>query len=230
MFLCCSSSSSSSSGSGSSSGSDDDDEVPKKVEPSKSVKSDLDPLVSVEAKKAETKACPAPKPGSEAAKKKKKEKSETEDSSEDSSSESESESSNSSSEDDKPKKAPRPVATKRPETSNLDLLLSLEESLPTTASPQNVLTPTMGGMLTPMTSQPLPGSDSPISEAAAMFVPTKTVELLNKMTSGGLQVLFRFTRSPHLYSPGMCNIQVSKRIIHLKMKALTFQCLKFIPH
>lgn len=84
--------------------------------------------------------------------------------------------------------------------------------MPTMSSPQSVLTPTMGGLLTPMASQAPLGSESPISEAAAMFVPTKTAELLNKMTSGGLQVLFRFTRSPHLYSPGMCNIQVSQAL------------------
>jgi AP-3 complex subunit beta len=66
----------------------------------------------------------------------------------------------------------------------------------------------MGGMLTPM-SQPSTGFESAISEAAPMFVPTKSVELLNKINSAGLQVIHRFTRSPHLYSHAMVNIQVS---------------------
>ena len=99
-------------------------------------------------------------------------------------------------------------SSKKVDQTNLDLLLSLEESVPTMSSPQNVLSPTMGGMLTPMGPLPTAGFESAISEAAPMFTPTKSVELLNKMSSGGLQVLQRFTRSPHLYSHAMCNIQV----------------------
>jgi AP-3 complex subunit beta len=116
-----------------------------------------------------------------------------------SSSESSSESSDS---DGKKKKVP----AKKSEPTNLDLLLSLDDSATTSGSPTTVLTPSSGVMLTPMTS--LPSTESLIAEAAAMFVPTKSTELLNKMSSAGLQVLQRFTRSPHLYSPAMCNIQV----------------------
>jgi AP-3 complex subunit beta len=166
----------------------------------------------MEAVKAEAKVDPAAKPKPEV---KKKHKSESEDSSDDSSAASSSDSDSSSSEE-KPKKVSAPV-TKRSEPTNLDLLLSLEDSLPTNASPQTVLTPTMGGMLTPMATQPLPGADSPITDAAAMFIPTKSVELLNKMTSGGLQVLYRFTRSPHLYSPAMCNIQVWHLFLNMQV-------------
>ncbi len=98
--------------------------------------------------------------------------------------------------------------SKKVEQTNLDLLLSLEESVPTMSSPHTVLSPTMGGLLTPMGPLPTSGFESAISDAAPMFTPTKSVELLNKMSSGGLQVLQWFTRSPHLYSHAMCNIQV----------------------
>jgi AP-3 complex subunit beta len=171
----------------------------------------------MEAVKAEAKVDPAAKPKPEV---KKKHKSESEDSSDDSSAASSSDSdSSSSSSEEKPKKVSAPV-TKRSEPTNLDLLLSLEDSLPTNASPQTVLTPTMGGMLTPMATQPLPGADSPITDAAAMFIPTKSVELLNKMTTGGLQVLYRFTRSPHLYSPAMCDIQVCPLFLDMQVRTL----------
>ena len=154
--------------------------------------------------------------------KRKTEKSDSDESSDDSSSDS-SESSSDSDQDVKPKhKTVSGAVPKRSEPTNLDLLLSLEDSMPTSmTSPNNVLTPTMGGLLTPMASQLPPGTESsPISEAASMFVPTKSIELLNKMTSGGLQVLQRFTRSPYLYSGAMCNIQVFKTTTILRMTFL----------
>ena len=42
-----------------------------------------------------------------------------------------------------------------------------------------------------------------------MFVPVKETEILSKMSSGGLQVKYRFTRSPHLVSNAMVSIQLS---------------------
>ncbi len=41
-----------------------------------------------------------------------------------------------------------------------------------------------------------------------MFIPTKTVELINKISSGGVQVSYRYTRSPHLFSPLMASIEI----------------------
>lgn len=209
------SSSSSESDSNSSEGSEDEG-AQKKVEPSKN---DFEELVSVEPKKLAVKVEPEVKPKPE---KRKTEKSDSDESSDDSSSDS-SESSSDSDQDVKPKhKTVSGAVPKRSEPTNLDLLLSLEDSMPTSmTSPNNVLTPTMGGLLTPMASQLPPGTESsPISEAASMFVPTKSIELLNKMTSGGLQVLQRFTRSPYLYSGAMCNIQVFKTTTILRMTFL----------
>ena len=55
-------------------------------------------------------------------------------------------------------KATNANPSKKPEQTNLDLLLSLEEAGPTMSSPQSVMSPTMGGLLTPMGNQPLPGN------------------------------------------------------------------------
>ncbi len=93
---------------------------------------------------------------------------------------------------------------KKSAQSNLDLLLSLDEEPQTGGSQQTVLSPMLGNMLTPA-NQPktsVGGSSEGggVLEAPPVLVPTKTVEVLNKMTTSGLQVLYRFTRSPHLYS------------------------------
>jgi len=62
------------------------------------------------------------------------------------------------------------------------------------------------------------GSQS-IQDAAAMFVPIKESELLSKMTTNGLQVLYRYTRTPHLYSASMTSIQLTLK--NLGQEALT---------
>ncbi len=46
-------------------------------------------------------------------------------------------------------------------------------------------------------------------EASAMFVPVKETEILSKMTTNGLQVRYRYTRAPHLYSSSMTAIQLT---------------------
>ncbi|KAK7081768.1 AP-3 complex subunit beta-2 [Halocaridina rubra] len=94
--------------------------------------------------------------------------------------------------------------------SNLDLLLDLDDSPPAMDTP--LLTPSLGGLLTPTPSaqqpQPLPPGAS-IQPASAKFVPTTKHELLNRISSGGLTVAGRFTRSPHLYSPRMTSVELT---------------------
>jgi len=122
-------------------------------------------------------------------------------------------SSDSSSSDDeetkRPKKVPKqvisekkiPQAAKKPTQSNLDLLLSLDEEPSTGGSQQNVMSPTQGSLMTPLNPPKTDGSgESNVREVPPVVVPTKTTEVLSKMTTGGLQVLYRFTRTPHLYS------------------------------
>ena len=42
-----------------------------------------------------------------------------------------------------------------------------------------------------------------------MFVSTIPMELLNKVTTGGVAVNYRFTRHPHLYAPRMVGIELT---------------------
>ena len=139
---------------------------------------------------------------------------ETEDSSSDSD-ESSSEESETSSDSNDEKEVPKPnkkqpakKAPVQPKSSNLDLLLSLEDdisSVPIHPSSSST-TPTLGGLLAP--SAALPSISSP-TEAAPMFVPVKENELLSKMNSNGLQVTYRYSRSKHLYSDSMTSIQLT---------------------
>ncbi|KAK8403584.1 hypothetical protein O3P69_000558 [Scylla paramamosain] len=137
-------------------------------------------------------------------------------SSSDSSSEDDSESSSNTSEEETTKKKSKAEAPKGgnrqvggSKRSNLDLLLDLEDSPPAMDTP--LLTPSLGGLLTPSpSSQPpsLPPGAS-IQPASAKFIPVAKQELLNRISSGGLAVACRFTRSPHLYSPRMTSVELS---------------------
>lgn len=135
----------------------------------------------------------------------------------DSSSEEESESSDDLEEDVKKKKGKQEKVQKSDvpqgggNRSNLELLLALDDTPPAMDTP--VLTPSLGGLLTPSPSSqsaqpPLPPGAS-IQPASAKFVPTVTQELLNRLSGGGLAVAGRFTRSPHLYSPRMTSVEIS---------------------
>lgn len=137
-------------------------------------------------------------------------------SSSESSSDEESENSENSDEDIKKKKKANDQEQKSEVTqgtgdrSNLDLLLELDDAPPTMDTP--LLTPSLGGLLTPSPSsqpaQPLPPGAS-IQPASAKFIPTVTQELLNRLSGGGLSLACRFTRSPHLYSPRMISVELS---------------------
>merc|ERR1711952_320589 len=91
------------------------------------------------------------------------------------------------------------AAPPAPVKSNLDLLLDLEEVPPSVATP--TLTPSLGGLLTPGPATPSP--------AQPMYVSTAAAELLNKVTTGGVAVMSRFTRHPHLYAPRMVAIELT---------------------
>lgn len=110
----------------------------------------------------------------------------------------EDEESDSTSEEDKPT-----VTVKQ--KSNLDLLLELDD-VPPTMTP--VLTPSLGGFLTPLTNPLMPITPTSVQSASPSFIPMKTSELLNKISGQGLTVSSRFTRSPHLFSPNMVSIEL----------------------
>ncbi|XP_034475197.1 AP-3 complex subunit beta-2 [Drosophila innubila] len=95
--------------------------------------------------------------------------------------------------------------------SNLDLLLDLDDVPP--IGP--VMTPSLGGFLTPGTPM-MPGqvalqpqqACNRIELVGSSHTEFKHKELLNKVTGHGLQLSYRFTRAPHLYSAAMCSIEL----------------------
>jgi AP-3 complex subunit beta len=111
----------------------------------------------------------------------------------------------------KPKAKPKAAAPKpkQPQT-NLDLLLDLSNDGPNVDS--SVMTPSMGtGMLSPSDARATSPDTAAggVTEASAAFIQTKSSVLLSKMMSGGVQIMYRYTRSPHLYSSAMTNIELS---------------------
>ncbi|XP_065345192.1 AP-3 complex subunit beta-2 [Cloeon dipterum] len=106
----------------------------------------------------------------------------------------------------KPAKESTPVAKPK---SNLDLLLDLDDVSPAFTP---IMTPSLGGFLTPMStpsSQVKTQLFPDIQPASAVISPNTTSELLNKINSNGLEIKYRFTRSPHLYSPSMASAELT---------------------
>ncbi|KAH8419982.1 hypothetical protein KR009_004616 [Drosophila setifemur] len=99
-----------------------------------------------------------------------------------------------------------------PSKSNLDLLLDLDDIPP--IGP--VMTPSLGGFLTPgtplMSNQATPlqpqQSRNRIELVGPSHIEFKHKELLNKVSGHGLQLGYRFTRAPHLFSSSMCSIEL----------------------
>ncbi|XP_062559042.1 AP-3 complex subunit beta-2 [Armigeres subalbatus] len=91
--------------------------------------------------------------------------------------------------------------------SNLDLLLDLDDIPP--VGP--IMTPSLGGFLTPMTGtvadSQVPSND--IDLVGPSYIPNKFHELLNKVNGYGLGITYRFTRAPHLYSAKMISIELT---------------------
>ncbi|KAH8386456.1 hypothetical protein KR093_000632 [Drosophila rubida] len=100
-------------------------------------------------------------------------------------------------------------SAKPPSKSNLDLLLDLDDIPP--IGP--VMTPSLGGFLTPgtpglqATLQPQQARNR-IDLVGASHTEFKHKPLLNKLQGHGLQLSYRFTRSPHLYAASMCSIEL----------------------
>lgn len=89
---------------------------------------------------------------------------------------------------------------------NLDLLLELDDVVPATTP---VLTPSLGGFLTPMTTSYTPPSTTmSVQPIGPSFIPYKATDLVNKLSGGGISIQYRYTRSPHLYSPKMISIEL----------------------
>ena len=68
-----------------------------------------------------------------------------------------------------------------------------------------IMTPSLGGFFTPIN----PIASNGIHEVSASFSPVQKIEILNKVTGRGLRVETRFTRSPHLVSASMVNLELT---------------------
>lgn len=90
------------------------------------------------------------------------------------------------------------------EKSNLDLLLDLGDISP--AGP--IMTPSLGGFLTPMTQNMSTMSSSRIELVGPNHIPLNSTELINKVNGYGLGVTYRFTRAPHLFAATMVSIEL----------------------
>ncbi|KAH8323065.1 hypothetical protein KR074_000562 [Drosophila pseudoananassae] len=110
------------------------------------------------------------------------------------------------------KSKPKEKQEKQPSKSNLDLLLDLDDIPP--IGP--VMTPSLGGFLTPGTPL-IGGQAAPLQPQHARnrvelvgpsHIEFKHKELLNKVSGHGLQLGYRFTRAPHLFSSSMCSIEL----------------------
>jgi len=88
---------------------------------------------------------------------------------------------------------------------NLDLLLDLDTNSDMMSGA--VLTPSAGAT-TPSSLKQGDTSGGEIAPAP-MFVSTVSQELLNKISTGGVQVNYRFTRHPHIYAADMMAIELS---------------------
>ncbi|KAL7036751.1 hypothetical protein ACKWTF_008930 [Chironomus riparius] len=146
---------------------------------------------------------------------------ETEDSDSDSpssSSESESESESGDSEpvtNHKSKHEPQPVSKK----TNLDLLLDLDDVAPS----GNIMTPSLGGFLTPMTPSASSSLPNRIELVGPSFIAMKSTELLNKVNGYGLGITYKYTRAPHLFSSNMISIELHFTN-HGNLELLDIQC------
>ena len=68
------------------------------------------------------------------------------------------------------------------------------------------------GLLTPSeanASDNTGSNMSPVIESKPNFISTESSELLNRISTGGLQLLYRYTRLPYIYSPQMTAIELS---------------------
>lgn len=90
--------------------------------------------------------------------------------------------------------------------SNLDLLLDLDIS--DAVAP--VMTPSLGGFLTPINNvNPINVTPHAIQVIPPVFYPVKEIELLDRISGRGLNITYRYTRNPHLFSSTMVNINLS---------------------
>lgn len=88
--------------------------------------------------------------------------------------------------------------------SNLDLLLDLGDIPPVAP----IMTPSLGGFLTPGTPLTTSITSNKIELVGPTYIHFNHSVLLNKVSGSGLGINYRFTRSPHLFSSSMTSIEL----------------------
>lgn len=103
--------------------------------------------------------------------------------------------------------APSAEPSAKAERSNLDLLLDLDDIAP--VGP--IMTPSFGGFLSPspMSASAAPNASNRFELVGPSHIPLVKHVLLNKINGQGLQIHYRFTRAPHLYSAKMVSIELT---------------------
>lgn len=96
------------------------------------------------------------------------------------------------------------VKSAPPGKSNLDLLLDLEDVSPV----GQVMTPSLGGFLTPMTASSGFTASNRVELVGPSFIAIDKMELLNKVNGYGLGVTYKYFRAPHLFSANMISIEL----------------------
>ena len=104
----------------------------------------------------------------------------------------------------------------------MDFFLDLEFIPPSMLTP--VLTPSLGGFLSPTSTASLS-----VNIGQPMFVSTIPMELLNKVTTGGVAVNYRFTHHPHLYAQGCFFLNTFIVHIHL-LYIVVYSQVTVFPH
>lgn len=102
--------------------------------------------------------------------------------------------------------APSAAPSAKAERSNLDLLLDLDDIAP--VGP--IMTPSFGGFLSPSPiASVAPNTPNRFELVGPSHIPLVKHVLLNKINGQGLQIHYRFTRAPHLYSAKMVSIELT---------------------
>lgn len=96
------------------------------------------------------------------------------------------------------------VKKEAPPKNNLDLLLDLDEIPP--MGP--IMTPSLGGFLTPLVSEKPTFQSNRIELVGPSYISSNYLELLNRVNGYGLGILYKFTRAPHLFSSSMISIEL----------------------
>lgn len=98
------------------------------------------------------------------------------------------------------------VVKQQTKKSDLDLLLELDDA---SSVAGQIMTPSLGGFLTPTISPEMGAVSNRIELVSPSFIAMDKIELLNKVNGYGLGIVYKYTRAPHLFSANMVSIELN---------------------